>query len=88
MGHWLRSTHAPLYWSSSVGQKQSGTQFLVHGRWYGYSQVRGQAVPQELKVIPLGQVGCVGWIVATPAVAVVVVAITNMANINLCTVYP
>ena len=74
VGHWLCSTHAPLYCRSPVGQKQPRLQILGQGRGKGYSQVRGQAVPQELKVIPLGQAGCVGWIVVTPAVAVVVVA--------------
>ena len=53
------STQTPLSITFPRGQKQPDTHCLVQARGASrkFSQVSGQAVPQELKTIPVGQVG-------------------------------
>lgn len=55
-GHSERSTQRSLYSSNPLGQKQPTAQISGQGLGSGYSQLRGQAVPQVLYVMPLAQV--------------------------------
>ncbi len=56
-GQSLRSTQVPLFSSKPDGQKQPRTQIRIHGLGEGCAQVSGQADPQSLWIMPLGQAG-------------------------------
>ena len=81
-GQSLAFTHLPLSSSRPGGQKQPCTQILMHGLRLGSSQVRGQAVPQFLKTMPLEQVGVVGRVGRVGRVTVV---LTGVGKVVLVT---